>query len=207
MEFITVEQIKTHRATRKESGVAGCVNGEDALPAGLTNMKGISWRPMNPLNPSCFCHDCRGLWDPTGTIDLELLKKGNTRALFTYSSILPSKKDILRDLRSKTDDALEDFIKTQSFLTHTLAELNEVEKELDTKNKLYEYLSTHGYMFSNNPRMKEETDLLSEQLNEQTHRVSTLQQKIADLEESCRSMERTYVTARKNEMEFLDKNL
>lgn len=84
---ITLEKILTHRKMRRVSGMVGCKDGSDAP---LNSLSGISWRPADPMNPSCFCVDCRELWDPEATIDLELIKAGNQKALWVYSSLLPS---------------------------------------------------------------------------------------------------------------------
>jgi len=85
---VTTEQIKAHRAGRKKAGLIGCIQPGLDLP--LTSLRGISWRPEDPMNPQCFCFDCRSLWDPTGTIDLELITKGHTMACYTYESLLKS---------------------------------------------------------------------------------------------------------------------
>jgi hypothetical protein len=203
MEFLTVDRIIAHRAARKESGLAGCKDGGDALPGGLTNMRGISWRPMNPMNPTCFCHDCRTQWDPTGSIDLELLKQGNTRALLTYASILPNKKELLSELRCKTDDALENMVKTQSFLMETSNMLRDSEHDLESKRSLYEYLTVN--QLSHNST-SEEARVVGSQIDKLTRKVAVLKEKVDSLEECCRSMTATYTNARKAEMEFLDKN-
>lgn len=204
MDFLTTDDIIAHRVSRKESGSVGCKDGSDALPGGLLSMRGISWRPMNPMNPSCFCHDCRTQWDPTGTIDLELLKQGNSRALFTYESILPSKKDILSELRRKTDDALENMVKTQTFLMETANTLRDTENDLDSKRNLYEYL-TSNMMYSMNAT-NEEARVVGKQIDKLTRKVTVLKEKVTSLEDCCRSMGVAYIAARKKEMEFLDKN-
>ena len=83
---ITPEQIKAHRASRKAAGLVGCKDGSDAPSNSLS---GISWRPANPMNPSCFCHDCRDTWDSDASVDLQLLKDGHEKAMWTYTSLLP----------------------------------------------------------------------------------------------------------------------
>jgi hypothetical protein len=42
------------------------------------------------MDPHCFCFDCRELWDSDGSIDLELIQRGNEQALWTYAQILPA---------------------------------------------------------------------------------------------------------------------
>lgn len=83
---VTPEQIIEHRLQRKNKGLVGCKDGSD-WP--LDSLRGISWRPADPMNPGCFCHDCRSSWDADGKIDAELIKNGNQDALWTYSSLLP----------------------------------------------------------------------------------------------------------------------
>ena len=84
---VTPSQIREHRALRRIAGLIGCKDGSDAP---LNSLKGISWRPTDPKNPSCFCTDCRGTWDTDGTIDAELVNAGHQRAVYTYESLLRS---------------------------------------------------------------------------------------------------------------------
>ena len=86
---ITPEQIKFHRSIRKTAGLVGCKDGSD-YPS--HSLKGISWRPADPMNPNCFCHDCRETWDPEASIDLQLLNDGHKRAVATYASLLPAEQ-------------------------------------------------------------------------------------------------------------------
>lgn len=90
---ISPEQIIAHREQRKALGLVGCKDGSD-WP--LDSLRGISWRPEDPMNPHCFCHDCRTSWDPDGVIDATLVKNSNEDAIWTYRSLLP------KDLASPT---------------------------------------------------------------------------------------------------------
>jgi hypothetical protein len=83
---ISTSDILAHRAGRQAAGLLGCKDGSD-MPLG--SLRGISWRPADPLDPHCFCFDCRGTWDADGTIDLQLLEKGHMGAVDTYASLLP----------------------------------------------------------------------------------------------------------------------
>jgi hypothetical protein len=88
---ITPEQIKTHRATRKAAGLAGCISGRPVPEMDLFGYKDVqSWRPADPMNPHCFCFDCRDLWDNDASLDVQLLKEGNKMAMSTYSELLPA---------------------------------------------------------------------------------------------------------------------
>lgn len=83
---ITPEQIIAHREQRKGLGLVGCKDGSD-WP--LDSLRGISWRPEDPMDPACFCHDCRSSWDPDGVIDAALILKSHKGAIWTYKSLLP----------------------------------------------------------------------------------------------------------------------
>ena len=92
---LTTQNIIDHRASRKASGLVGCITGRpepEFSPFGYSDVQ--SWRPADAMNPHCFCFDCRELWDSDATIDLELIKQGNKMAIWTYADILPA------DLRS-----------------------------------------------------------------------------------------------------------
>lgn len=82
---VTVSDILKHRALRKRLGMVGCKDGRD-MP--LSSLRGISWRPSDPKNPSCFCTDCRDTWDADGVIDAELVNEGHKRACWTYEALL-----------------------------------------------------------------------------------------------------------------------
>lgn len=92
---ITADQILSHRAGRKMAGLTGCQDGSD-MPLG--SLSGISWRPADPLNPSCFCVDCRSSWDKEGKIDADLVNGGHKMACYVYESLLP-KEHSYRDYR------------------------------------------------------------------------------------------------------------
>jgi hypothetical protein len=90
---ITTEQIQAHRAARKASGLTGCITGRPVPPMSLHGYKDVqSWRPVDPMKPSCFCFDCRDLWDKDASIDLQLLNDGYETALWVYSELLPEEK-------------------------------------------------------------------------------------------------------------------
>ena len=203
MDFITTEQIIAHRERRKASALTGCIDGSDRYINSLSN--GISWRPADPMNPHCFCHDCRSLWDSEGSIDLELIKKGNEHACFTYASILPTKKDILRDLRSKTDDALEDFVKAQMDLFAKTEEIKEAQEEYDRRSDLLSVMNSKDYTYLK--AHEAEMDYMDRDLFIRNNHITSLKSKEFELEEKCRTMEAALNAARKAEHEFLEKNL
>jgi len=87
---VTSEQIKAHRASRKESGSAGCITGRPLPPLDFYGFKDVqSWRPADPMQPHCFCFDCRDLWDNDASVDVQLLKDGNNMAIWTYEDLVP----------------------------------------------------------------------------------------------------------------------
>lgn len=85
MTTVSPSDILNHRKWRSASGLVGCKDGSDAP---LSSLRGISWRPADPMNPSCFCHDCRSEWDSDGVIDAELVNSGHKMACYTYNSLL-----------------------------------------------------------------------------------------------------------------------
>lgn len=87
---ITTEQIRAHRASRKASGLAGCITGRPLPEISFYGYSDVqSWRPSDPMQPHCFCFDCRDLWDSDAAIDLELIQKGHEMARWTYAELLP----------------------------------------------------------------------------------------------------------------------
>ena len=82
--ILSTQDILNHRSLRRASGMKGCKDGSDAP---LTSLHGISWRPLDPMNPSCFCFDCRDEYDEDGMIDLQLYNEGHQHARFTYESL------------------------------------------------------------------------------------------------------------------------
>jgi hypothetical protein len=87
---ITHEQIINHRAAKKAAGNRGCISGRPIPAMDFFGYKDVqSWRPADPMNPHCFCFDCRDLWDKDATIDLQLISDGHTWALESYAELLP----------------------------------------------------------------------------------------------------------------------
>jgi hypothetical protein len=88
---ITPAQIIAHRAARKDAGLLGCITSKpksNRIVFGYSDV--YSWRPADPMNPHCFCIDCRELWDSDGSIDVQLVNNGHKWACHTYASLLPS---------------------------------------------------------------------------------------------------------------------
>ncbi len=202
MDFITTEQIKAHRAGRKASGLMGCITGED-IP--VQSLKGISWRPTDPKNPNCFCHDCRNMWDPEGSIDLELIKAGNKRACCVYASLLPSKKETLLELMSRADDALEDFVKAQMDLFAKMDATKSYQDQYDGLSRSYHAMTAHkSYEFLK--RNEQEIDLMSMKLSKLQLAISNSKDDVGMAEAEVASVEDKLRDARYKMRTYLDKN-
>ena len=202
MDSLTTDQILAHREERKKSGLIGCIDGSD-MP--LQSLRGISWRPADPTNPNCFCHDCRNSWDKTGEIDLELIRRGDKRARLVYASILPNKKDTFRELRRKTDDALEEFVKAQCILEEMMKNLDELKKALEkkiakysdlTENRSAEYLKDH----------ESEIYFMADIVHNYRDDVKKYEKLVAEAEQACDELGDRLMDARTIERDFLDTN-
>ena len=89
MSSLSPATILAHRAHKKNSGVTGCKT-KRSYPTALLGYKDIwTYYPTDPMNPECFCVDCRGEWDPDGTLDFQILQEGNVDAQRAYVELLP----------------------------------------------------------------------------------------------------------------------
>lgn len=202
--MITTQQIKAHRAGRKASGLMGCIDGVSDIP--LTSLKGMSWRPADPMNPDCFCHDCRTTWDPEGSIDLELIKEGNERACFVYASILPTKKEILTLLMSNSDDALEEFVKAQIELFKKNEAAKSYQEQFDGISKSYHaMIDDRSYTFLK--FHEAEIDELESKLTQLVIVISQAKEDVKKAEATVREKEKALSEARQKIREFVDKNI
>lgn len=202
MASITTEQIKEHRQKRKTAGLVGCIDGSDTP---LTSLRGISWRPEDPMNPYCFCHDCRTLWDPEGSIDLELIENGHRHALFVYRSILlPIKKDILRTLRCKTDTALEDAVKAQATLVLKIQEIEALRQTYHKKNASYSSMASGGYTVLK--MLEPEMDKLSAEMDTLHDKIALTLRERTSLETRCTETSNALASARMTEREFMEEH-
>ena len=102
MSNVTVSDITCHREWLKASGATGCITGQPP-PSRLYDFFGFRdikiWyrdatgrmngdEGFDPKNPMCFCFDCRSTFDPSGTIDCELVNAGDKRACEAYAPLL-----------------------------------------------------------------------------------------------------------------------
>ena len=155
------------------------------------------------MDPVCFCHDCRSMWDSDGKIDQELIKNGSGRALFTYKSILPDKKEVLRDLRSKTDDALEMFVKAQMELFAKMTELKEAQVEHDKVSERLSEMNMRDYGFLK--AHEREMDEMDRDLFIRHNHIRSLSTEEFELEEKCHKAEADLSNARKAERDFIER--
>lgn len=204
MEFITTKQIVAHRDGRKKSGLVGCIDGSDTHINSLSN--GISWRPADPMNPHCFCHDCRTTWDPEGSIDLELIKEGNERACFTYASLLPKKKEVLLDMMARSDDALEDFVKAQMRLFSKVEATKSYQRQYDGLSRSYSAM-TNNQSYTFLKRYEEDIDNVSSKLTSLELAIQHAKEDVIDAEATVREKEKALSEARQKIREFVDKNI
>jgi hypothetical protein len=87
---LTTQDILNDRAARKAVGLVGCITGKPVPEMNFFGYSDVqSWRPSDPMNPHCFCFDCRGLWDRDATIDLQLLQNGHKDARYAYRNLIP----------------------------------------------------------------------------------------------------------------------
>jgi hypothetical protein len=97
----------------------GCLlTGVEDQP--LMSLRGICWRidangrmpddpKFDPMDPGCFCFDCRNAFDPEGIQDAELVNKEHQRACWTYESLLPEEKRQPKPLPPSEDEDEEDY--------------------------------------------------------------------------------------------------
>ncbi len=105
---ITPQQILEDRATRKASGMVGCMTGRPApdlsYPRDFFGFRDVQiwnmdWNGrmngdpnFNRRDPCCFCFDHRGAFDPTGEIDASLVNERHNRAAYAYRNLLPNEQ-------------------------------------------------------------------------------------------------------------------
>ena len=124
----------------------------------------------------------------------------------TTMDTIAHKREALRDLRSKTDDALEEFVKAQIAL---FAKMDEVKKANvayeGLKNRLDELLRNTDYRFL---KIREkEIDMMELDLHVRKSYIDSLKSEEFGLEQVCVAKEAALTEARKAESDFLDNNM
>ena len=99
---ITPQQILDNRQARKDAGLVGCITGRPAPRMDFFGYGDVQiWNrdasgrlngdpEFNRRDPWCFCFDCRGAFDPRGTVDAEIVNEGHVRAREVYAQLLPA---------------------------------------------------------------------------------------------------------------------
>jgi hypothetical protein len=99
---ISSEQIIADRENRKNAGLTGCITGRPTPDHDFFGYRDVQiwFRDANGnlngdpsfdrKNPSCFCFDCRGAFDPKGEVDAELVNAGHQNAMYAYRNLLPN---------------------------------------------------------------------------------------------------------------------
>lgn len=118
---------------------------------------------------------------------------------------MPSNKDILRDLRSNTDDALEDFVKAQMTLFAKMDIIKDFDAKIAAKENSYSDM-TRGKSYEFLKTYEPEIDLLDAEIQRLKAFKSYHEKDASKLEMKCLETETALSNARKVEREFLDKN-
>ena len=114
-------EILANRKARKDAGMVGCIGRKP-----FTGMDFYGYRDVqcwnidvkgrfpdqegyDYTNPNCFCFDCRGAFDSSGTIDAELVNAKNPRALFVYGTLEEKApvQDVPEAEEEEEDDGVE----------------------------------------------------------------------------------------------------
>lgn len=101
-------------------------------------------------------------------------------------------------LRSKTDDALEMFVKAQMELAFATKKMNRLQKSYDCRMKKFNKLMQRF------PDNYEEMEALSDKIDEYYFSIASIQEDINILEEKCRKTGDDLTNARKAERAVLN---
>ncbi len=119
---VTPMEILANRKARKDAGMVGCIGRKPVTGMDFYGYRDVQcWNidvkgrfpdqeGYDYTNPNCFCFDCRGAFDSSGTIDAELVNAKNPRALFVYG-ILENKapmQDVPEAEKEDEEDKEED---------------------------------------------------------------------------------------------------
>lgn len=131
--------------------------------------------------------------------------KTDTMESVTTEQNLPSNKDILRDLISKKEDALEEFVKVHMELFAKVKETEKAKAERDRVSERLSEMSGRDYGFLK--AHEREMDEMELDLHVRYNHIQTLDHESYELEEKCRIAEAALNAAKKAESEFLEKIL
>jgi hypothetical protein len=107
-------------------------------------------------------------------------------------------------LRSKTDDALEDFVKAQIYLQLKMQKVEALKKKHEKIADKCDRMSRRGanYLYYNHRKME---DLLQKMQDIQMD-IQFEDERAKEMEEACRTAEKALSDARKAERDFLNKS-
>lgn len=100
-------------------------------------------------------------------------------------------------LRSKTDDALELFVKAQVKLASTIERMNKMQRIYDCRMKKFDRMSEKF------PDNYAEMEALSDKIDEYYILITTIQDEVNSLEDKCREADVNLTNARKEERDYL----
>lgn len=98
---ITPQQILDDRASRKASGLIGCITGRPVPALDFFGFRDVQiWNMdaqgrmngdpnFNRRDPFCFCFDHRNAFDPSGEMDASLVNEHHPLARYTYRTLFP----------------------------------------------------------------------------------------------------------------------
>lgn len=117
----------------------------------------------------------------------------------------PTPTDILRELRCRTDDALEEFVKLQTEVTDEVERIEHLKAKIDIKNEQVINM-TRGKQYT----FLKANEAYIESLNTEIRRLETFldihKNDLNDLDNACRKAETDLSNARKTERDFFDQN-
>jgi hypothetical protein len=107
-------------------------------------------------------------------------------------------------LRSKTDDALEDFVKAQIYLQLKMEEIESLKKKHEKVADKCDRMSRRGsnYLYYNHRKIE---DLLQKMQDIQMD-IQFEDERAKEMEDACRNAEKALSDARKAERDFLNKS-
>jgi hypothetical protein len=107
-------------------------------------------------------------------------------------------------LRSKTDDALEDFVKAQIYLDLKLKEIETLKKKHEKIADKYDRMSRRSanYLYYNHRKM----EYLLQKMQDIQMDIQIEDERAKEMEDACRNAEKALSDARKAEREFLNKS-
>jgi hypothetical protein len=115
----------------------------------------------------------------------------------------PTPRDILRELRSKTDAALEDFVKAQAAVQSTIDIIEDIKNKIDINETNYRNL-VRGRQYSFLKAYEAEIDELHKEINRLKTFLEYHKNDLSDLDSISCEKAMILENARKAEREYFD---